>query len=148
MLHWQFSISESSTFYLTGMCEGRVGSYEIFKAALLNGNYKIEKLDSPINSEDSDICPFIAPDESYLIFCSSNRDDGYGKCDLYICFKTLDGDWTIPKNMGIKINSTAQDWCPIVSNDGKYLFFTSFRNSNCNAYWVDSSIINELRESR
>jgi WD40 repeat protein len=147
MLHWQFSISRNNTFYLTGMSKDGTGSYEIFKAELLNENYMIEKLDSPINSKDSDICPFIAPDESYLIFCSSNRDEGYGKTDLYICFKTLNGAWSAPLNMGAKINSTSQDWCPIVSNDGKYLFFTSFRNGNCNAYWVDSDIIEELRDN-
>ena len=140
-LHWQFSI------YLTGMYEYGKGAYDIYKAVLFNGGYVIEKFDPPISSNDSDICPYIAPDETYLIFCSSNRDDGYGECDLYICFKTLDGSWSTPINMGPEINSSSQDWCPIVSHDGKYLFFTSFRNGRCNAYWVDSSIISKLKET-
>jgi Tol biopolymer transport system component len=144
-LHWQFSISADGTFYITGMSENGYGSYDIFKAEPDKREYTIELMDFPINSTDSDICPFIAPDESYMIFASSNRDDGYGKCDLYITFRESDGSWGTPLNMGPDINSPAQDWCPVVSHDGKYLFFTSFRNGSCNAWWVDAGVITDLR---
>jgi hypothetical protein len=35
--------------------------------------------------------------------------------------------WTKAVNLGSKINSSALDFCPIVSPDGKYFFFTSER---------------------
>ncbi|MFC1619906.1 TolB family protein [Candidatus Neomarinimicrobiota bacterium] len=144
-LHWQFSISADGVFYLTGMSENGYGAYDIFKAEPDKREYAIELMEFPINSTDSDICPFIAPDESYLIFASSNRDDGYGQTDLYISFREPDGSWGAPMNMGPGINSPSQDWCPVVSHDGRYLFFTSFRNGSCHAWWVDAGIIAELR---
>jgi len=66
--------------------------------------------------------PFIAPDESYIIF-DSQREGGYGKSDLYISFRAADGSWGLAINMGDKINTTNAENYPSVSPDGKYLFF-------------------------
>jgi Tol biopolymer transport system component len=121
------------------------GAYDIFRAEPGKGEYALELLEPPVNSADSDICPFIAPDESYLIFASSDRDDGYGQCDLYITFRQPDGSWGAPVNMGPGINSASQEFCAVVSRDGRYLFFTSFRSGSCHAWWVDAGIIAELR---
>jgi len=144
-LHWQFTISNSGNFFLTGTSDIGIGMYDIFIAKEIGDEYIIELLPKPINSKNSDICPFISPDESYLIFASSDRNDGYGKCDIYICYKKADSLYTNPINMGAEINSSGQEWCPIVSLDGKYLFFTSKRNGFQSAYWVDAKIIEELK---
>ncbi len=76
-----------------------------------------------MNTEFSEHDPFVAPDESYLIF-TSTRPGGFGREDLYIGYKKVDGSWTEPKNMGKTINSSGVDFCPMLSPDGKYLFFT------------------------
>ena len=60
---------------------------------------EVENFGVPINSPDHEVDPFIAPDESYLIFCS-DRPGGYGKDDFYIVFAEKDGGWTAPLNMG------------------------------------------------
>jgi Tol biopolymer transport system component len=74
------------------------------------------------------------------------------------------------KNMGASVNSPANEHCPILSPDGRYLFFSSGRSRhpdysnkaitykekiemmnswgngrNEDIYWVDSKIIEELR---
>ena len=56
---------------------------------------------SPYNN----LFPFIAPDESYLIF-TSDRKGNFGGGDLYISFHNIDTDtWTEPINMGAPINT-------------------------------------------
>ena len=45
------------------------------------------------------------------------------------------------KNMGEQINSSSADFTPILSPDGKYFFFTSWRNGSGDIYWVDSEAI-------
>ncbi len=102
------------------------------------------KLESPINTEHTEHDPYIAPDESFLIF-TSNRPGGYGSADLYICFRLEDGKWTDPVNMGENINSSKYDYCPILSPDGKYLFFSSSRTGNGDVYWVDARIIEVIK---
>ena len=98
-------------------------------------------LDSTINTTGYEADVFVAPDESYLIFCSI-RDDSFGRGDLYISFKKPNGDWTKAVNMGEEINTENYEYCPFVTKDGKYFLYTS----NQDIYWVSTEIINELKE--
>ena len=76
---------------------------------------------------------------------SSDRPDGLGSGDLYISFREHDGSWMEPVNMGEPVNSSTLEYCPVVSPDGKYLFFTSRRRGNDDIYWVDAKIIDSYR---
>lgn len=104
-----------------------------------------------------------------MIFSCSGREEGSG---LFITFNK-DGLWTQPERMGNEINMVGYEFCPIISPDGKYFFFTSFftketlasseeltykkivenyNKSNNNPqmgdtdiYWVDAKIIEEYR---
>ena len=91
--------------------------------------------------------PFIAPDESYIIW-DSRREDGFGSSDLYISFRVIDGSWGPAINMGDKINTINKENYPSVSADGKYLFFdrrAAENNDDVAIYWVDAQIIENLR---
>jgi len=106
-----------------------------------------ESLPAPVNSDQAEYNAFIAPDESYLIFSSHNRSGELGRGDLYISFHDGSGTWTEPRQMGPGINSPALDYCPYVSPDGKYLFFTSRRTGNEEIYWINTEIIEQLRHN-
>ena len=73
-----------------------------------------------------------------------HRAGGYGESDLYISFATPDGKWSEPINMGPDINSLGYDFCPMLSPDGEYLFFTRTINGNGDIYWVDAGVIEAL----
>ena len=91
--------------------------------------------------------PYIAPDESYIVF-DSIREDGYGRSDLYISFRKTDGAWGPAINLGDKINTDASEKNPSVSPDGKFLFFDrriKRGNADVTIYWVDAQIIETLR---
>ena len=95
--------------------------------------------------------PFVAPDESYIIFESQRPESVNGSIDLFICFKNKDGEWNKPKNMGPKINTSFSERFSRVSPDGKYLFFGSNRNQTApqqgfDLYWIDAGIIEELKK--
>lgn len=102
--------------------------------------YLISRIEMPVNSNYQDVDPFIAPDESYLIF-KSTRSGGYGGMDNYISYKKADGSWTNPKNLGPKINTSQADDVGDISPDGKYMFFTR----NDNIYWVDAGFVDSLK---
>lgn len=91
--------------------------------------------------------PYIAPDESYIVF-DSVRDAGQGSSDLYISFRKADGEWGPAINFGDKINTGASEKNPSVSPDGKFLFFDrriKRGNADVTIYWVDAQIIETLR---
>ena len=97
-------------------------------SAYQNGRFqKPESLSDSINTTATEYDAFIAPDETYIIYTSIGKKDSYGSGDLYVSFK-INNIWTVGKNLGEKINSPYMDQCPMVTNDGKYLFFTSFRD--------------------
>lgn len=117
--------------------EDRTHNFDIYTSERINGIYQPkEKLDEMINSEAYEADVFVAPDESYVIFCANRRSVGLGRGDLYISFKQADGSWTKSKNMGKPINSDKHELCPFVTADGKYLFYTS----NQDIYWVSTAI--------
>ena len=119
---------------------------DLSKARYSNGKFdKPVKLSSNVNTKEGEYNSFIAEDESYLIFTSVGLGDSYGEGDLYISFRRKDGSWTKAKNMGPKINSFARDYCPSVSPDGKYFFFSSRKLGTEDIYWVDARIIENLR---
>ena len=82
--------------------------------------------------------PFIAPDESYLIW-DSEREGGYGGSDLYISYRQKDQSWGPAINLGDKINSANWDAYASVTPDGKYILFNRVMdddNKNVDIYWV------------
>lgn len=135
-----FSIAESGTIYYT---DGTDGAFDIYRSELIHGKYtKPEKLSDAVNSSQNEDEPFIAPDESYLIF-KSMKPDGYGQADLYVSFRNSDGSWKEARNLGPSINTEHGERFPSVTRDGKLFFFGSNRNGDKgDIFWMDASILN------
>lgn len=118
------SLTRDGTLYYS-VWDGQRRTGDIFRARPVNGAYEVENVGAPINTESTEYDPFVAPDESYVIFASS-RPGGHGDADLYVSFR--DGtQWSAPRNLGDSINTSAREYCPAVSPDGQYFFFTSKR---------------------
>ncbi len=144
--HWQFSVAASGAVYFSSGDPGGYGMGDIYVSRPSRGAYATpENLGAVVNTEYGEGAPFIAPDESYLLFMRVGAPDATGRVDLYVSFKDESGRWTAPVNMGARVNTRSNEICPIVSSDGKYLFFNSFRSGNADNYWMDAAIIEELR---
>ena len=134
------TITNDGEFYLTGI------EQDLFRVELLGDSLgERVNLGDSINTERGEYNACIAPDGSYILFTSGGWGVGFGDADLYVSFRKEDGSWTTPKNMGPGINSSARDYCPSVTRDGRYMFFSSLRNDAYDLYWVDAEIIQRLR---
>lgn len=121
--------------------EDNARNFDIFSSKRVRNQFQTPKLlGDAINTKRYEADVFVAPDESYLIFCA-NRKEGLGRGDLYISFKTKTGSWTPSKNMGPIINSKNHELCPFVTHDGKYFFYTS----NQDIYWVSTQIFEDMK---
>jgi len=144
------SVSKKGTIFFSSRRPG-ARDFDIFAARRKNNKFlPPEILNDSINTAGYEDGPFIAPDESYLIFESQRLESIDGSIDLYICFKQKDGSWTKPKNMGPQINTKYSERFAQVSPDGKYLFFGSNRrqltdNLYFDIYWIDTRIIDQLK---
>ncbi|MCD4664338.1 MAG: hypothetical protein K8R68_03640 [Bacteroidales bacterium] len=94
------------------------------------------ELNTPTKSTEC----YFAPDNSYVIFSSGSP--GYGMLDLYVSFLINNGIWGKPINLGKSINTSKSESAPVISPDGKYLFY----NASGQIYWVSVRIIGELKQ--
>ncbi len=136
--------TKKGTLYYTRVTEK---SLSVYRSPKKNGQYQPpEKLSTEtVNLFPYNAHPFIAPDESYLIFDGKPDLDMNTRADLYICFRNKDGSWTKAKNMGNIINTADEEMCAYVSPDRKYLFFSRLSQHNSDIYWIDAKIIENLK---
>lgn len=88
------------------------------------------KMGPEINSEASDTSPAFSGDGNTMVFYS-NRPGGYGKGDLYVSFKR-NHKWTPAANLGAIVNTAESEYNPVISPDGKTLYF----GKNGNIYLI------------
>ncbi len=145
------SITSEGTLYFSSS-QGGSTNWNLLRSKKVNGAYtRPELLPYSINSVGYEDGPYVAPDESFLIFDSQRPDGLGGGIDLYISFKKEGEGWMIPVNMGPKINSHAAERFARLSPDGKYFFFGSTRNASAtksgfDIFWIDAAVIDELRK--
>ena len=122
------SVAKNNNIYFTRAVEG--SEEDIMVCKFIDGKYnEAASLPDSINSTGDEFNAFVDPDENYIIFSGYKRKDGYGNGDLYISKKNEKGEWQQAKNLGATINSAKLDYCPYVTPDKKYFFFTSNRHN-------------------
>ena len=125
------------TLYTTDISEGP-GKERIAVLKNENGKYnRLERLGPPIDGGVRSSGPFVAPDESYLIF--ERPSDKINS--LLVSFRKPDGGWSEPRALDLGMKAGL----PFVSRDGKFLFFTAGEQGKSDIYWVSAKIIDELR---
>jgi hypothetical protein len=132
------------TIYFFSNRRGGKGRFDLYMCPFKDGKYGDAVNLGSLNTEYNEWDPFIAPDGSYLIFCST-KPGGSGRDDIYIAFRQGDGQWGPPKNMGEEVNSAGSENRPYVTRDGKYFFFTSTRNGNRDTFWVRAEYLDRFR---
>ncbi len=115
------SVALNGNLYFPTSREG--GDNDIYYSEYKNGQYGPPiRLNAMINLDQTDSNPGISPDESMLFFYSL-REGGLGSVDLYVT-KKVNGDWAAPQHLGNHINSDDAEFCPYMTPDMKYLFFS------------------------
>jgi Tol biopolymer transport system component len=122
---------------------------KILRSKLKNGKYvSPDTLPVCINQHRYDGDPYIAPDDSYMLFASRRLND---QVDIYISLHdTHANTWSEPINMGEPINTEGIDRFPAVSPDGKYLFFTRYNGygNDMDVFWVSAKIIEKFKKEK
>ncbi|MEO1204221.1 MAG: hypothetical protein AAFX10_16070, partial [Pseudomonadota bacterium] len=131
------------SLYFSAVRDDTLGRRDSYRAQYSDGEFgEPVNLGAGVNGPTDEGDIFVSPDESYLIHVSAEREDALGSSDLYVSFRLDDGSWGQDIHMGDVINSEESDYCPVVSPDGKYFFFTR----GDDVMWVDAAIIDSYRE--
>lgn len=123
---WSPAVAASGNLYFGADLPGTRGGSDLWVSRLAGGVYQLpENLGDAINTSAHEVEPWIAPDESYLIFSALRRSDGPGGYDLFVSRRTPAGFRAAEPLRAI--NTAASEWNHSVSPDGQWLYFTSTR---------------------
>ncbi|HEX6892741.1 MAG TPA: hypothetical protein VF141_18665 [Chryseolinea sp.] len=141
---YYISFTKTGTMYFSSngnATDEKKENYDIYTSRNVNGEFQTAvKLSEAINSPYYEADVFVDPEENYVIFCA-NKPGGNGRGDLYISYKNADTTWQPAKNLGKEINAERTEYCPFVTPDGQYFFFTK----NDDIWWVEAKFIKALR---
>jgi hypothetical protein len=99
-----------------------------------DGGYR--SLGKPVNSAGNEGDFYVARDESFVVFGSPHRG-GVGNGDLFVSVRERDGSWSDPKNLGATINTKGFEFGPYVTDDRRYLFYSSSSDfTRVDIYWI------------
>lgn len=95
--------------------------------------------------------PYITPDGRVLIV-SATGPESRKRSDLYVIRRREDGRWMDPVSLGPEVNSMDVEFCPQLSRDGQYLFFSRVhydgdRATGNDIYVVATRFIRPLRDA-
>lgn len=108
------------------------GRTDIYLATVYKGRAtEIENIGSAINSPAFESQPSISADGRTLYFVS-DRAGGTGGTDIYV--SVWNGTTWTPARQLEGANSTADEMCPVVSADGKTLYFSSNRSGGAGGF--------------
>ena len=99
---------------------------DFYESNFMNGVWsKARPVGGKINTNFNEGAQNISQDGQWLIFTGCNYPEGLGSCDLYIAYKTKNGSWTEPENIGPVVNTDYWESSPSLSPDKKDLYFAS-----------------------
>jgi outer membrane protein OmpA-like peptidoglycan-associated protein/tetratricopeptide (TPR) repeat protein len=117
---------DGNTLYFASDMEGGYGGYDIYKTIKDDeGNWGDPiNLGPEINTRFNESYPYIAGNVLYI---SSYGHPGFGGFDVFYCIIDEEGNYSTPQNIGVPVNSSADDFGFIIDDDYTRGFFSSNR---------------------
>jgi Tol biopolymer transport system component len=154
-LDFGYFTDKDGSIYFTGRRKEFVGGlFDVYVCREENGNFVTRNLKT-LNSALDDAAPFISPDGTYMVYEQMVNEAGivYNdstariiRIDLFVSFRDKNNEWTIPINLGESINSDKyKTYRPVISPDGKFLFYSQTTKKGAAVYWVNTKVIERLR---
>jgi outer membrane protein OmpA-like peptidoglycan-associated protein/tetratricopeptide (TPR) repeat protein len=106
--------------YFSSNMPGGFGLYDLYKAEIKDDGSlgKVENLGQKINTEGQEAFPFITGE--YILYFSSDGHLGLGGLDVFYS-KNVDDKWSNSKNVGIPVNSGADDFAFMIKEENGYV---------------------------
>jgi len=118
---------DGEMIYFSSDMPGGFGNFDIYEGALDSiGNItNVKNLGQKINTEGQEMFPYVCCDK--ILYFSSDAHLGLGGLDVFYT-KQVDGKWINPRNVGIPVNSNADDFAFILTEECEDGFVSSNRS--------------------
>ncbi len=121
------------------------GICDLYSAEFIDGKWQnVKNLGPNVNTSAWESHPNLSPDGKTLYF-SSNRGDGFGRCDIWKSELLPNGEWSKAQNLGPTINTLEDEVSPYFHSINNTLYFSSTGHMNSfggfdifKARWLDN----------
>ena len=137
--------ADGKLFVITrrGPYQNGIVSEDFFQSEYKDGKWTMaQNLGPSVNTMGNEGAQCLAPNGKVLFFTACDRDDGLGRCDIYISVKR-NGQWSEARNIGPSINSKHWESQPTISPDGRELYFVSNRPGGYGDMDIWKSVLSE-----
>lgn len=105
---------------------------------------KGKTLGESINTDEAEMAATCTPDGQTLFIARLPVEQpGFGGLDIFMSKRLPGGEWSIPVNLGPTINTQYDEMFPVISHDGKTLYFATQGHKSMGGYDVYKSEWNE-----
>ena len=142
------SVTKSGNLYYTASYDFENRKEDIYMAEWNGNSYEPPVIISDsVNSKYYEFNAFVDPDEQFIIYSSFGRPGAKGGGDLYISKKDDQNRWMA--GVPLPVNTPVLEYCPFVTADKKYFFFTSNSNKIQKTYpnGIDTDAFEKLLNS-
>lgn len=117
---------DGSTLYFSSNMPGGFGNFDIYKVTINSDGTlgEPENLGQKVNTEGQEMFPYISSDNT--LYFSSDGHLGLGGLDVFYT-KEIDGSMAPIRNVGIPINSNADDFAFLIDEENEDGFVSSNR---------------------
>ena len=130
--------------YFSSNRAGGFGDQDIYRAQYRDGTFvDAVNLGPSLNTAQTEVDAYVSPDERTMIL-AARRDGNRGALDLYMTSRNADGSWQALTPLGDAVNTELTDYCPMLSPDGEYFFFSRRTAEGGDIYWMRASAIESL----
>lgn len=134
------AVVADGSLYFSSNRDGGFGEYDLYRAQYRDGAFvDAVNLGPAVNSAATEVDAFVAADERYLIV-AAQRDGNVGALDLHISVRDANGAWGTLARLP-DINSELTDYCPMVTPDGRYFFFSRRTAEGGDVYWMEAQAV-------
>lgn len=106
------------------------GVCDLYSAEFIDGKWQnVKNLGPNVNTSAWESHPNLSPDGKTLYF-SSNRGDGFGRCDIWKSELLPNGEWGKAQNLGPTINTLEDEVSPYFHSINNTLYFSSTGHLN------------------
>lgn len=140
-------VTNNGHHYISSVPNPSIGASDWCRLNMNGTDTTAVSLGLPLNSAVDNLDFFVSRDESFMIISKYSGNSS----KLFVSYHKNNGGWTNPKNLGGAINFGLAMWGSFVSQDNRYLFYTTGTNPNysdAGIRWVRiDSLLDSLRQT-
>jgi hypothetical protein len=123
---------------------GGLGDFDLYHTEkTADGETRAVNFGPVLNTPGPEYDPCLAQDGRMLVFAGAR--EGRPNLDLYVTIREGANGWSAPVPLSGGVNTDANEYAPVFSPDGRYLFFVRHDGRQSDLFWMATTALERRR---